>query len=224
MSPAVLRHPATPYVAPFAVFAILLIVGPRLPIGAWEYPLRVAILSVTLAVFSRHTIDLRMARPLGSILLGAAIFLVWIAPDALWPGYRGHWLFQNPITGELIRSLSEGPRMDLMTLVSRTIRAVVLVPIIEELFWRGWLMRWLIRDDFKTVPLGAYTVRAFWITALLFASEHGPYWEVGLLAGAAYNWWIVRTKKLGDCILAHAVTNGLLSGYVIAAGKWQYWL
>jgi CAAX prenyl protease-like protein len=161
---------------------------------------------------------------MGSILLGTAVFAVWIGPDVLWAGYRDHWLFQNAITGELTSSLPDSMRIDMMVLLCRTIRAAVLVPVIEELFWRGWLMRWLIDDDFEKVPLGAYTTRAFWITALLFASEHGPYWEVGLLAGVAYNWWIIRSKRLGDCIVAHAVTNALLSAYVIAAGKWEYWM
>jgi hypothetical protein len=224
MTPSFLRHPAAPYVASFAVFVILLLIGPQLPIGAWEHPLRVLILSAALLVFSRRVIDLKMDRPMGSVLLGAVVFIIWIAPDVLWAGYRDHWLFQNAITGELTSSLPESQRIDMMALVCRSIRAVVLVPIIEELFWRGWLMRWLIRDDFDTVPLGAYTARAFWITAILFASEHGPYWEVGLLAGVAYNWWIIRSKRLGDCILAHAVTNALLSAYVIAAGKWEYWM
>lgn len=114
--------------------------------------------------------------------------------------------------------------MNPLVLVSRTVRAVIIVPIIEELFWRGWLMRWLIDNDFTKVKLGAYTPLAFWATAVLFASEHGPYWEVGLLAGIAYNWWIIRTRKLGDCMLAHGVTNAILSGYVIVAGKWEYWL
>jgi membrane protease YdiL (CAAX protease family) len=59
---------------------------------------------------------------------------------------------------------------------------------------------------------------------VLFASEHGAYWDVGLAAGVAYNWWMVRTRSLGDLILAHAVTNLCLSVYVIAAGKWEYWL
>ena len=74
------------------------------------------------------------------------------------------------------------------------------------------------------MPLGSYAGPSFWITAILFASEHGAYWEVGLLAGIAYNWWMIRTKKLGDCIVAHAVTNGVLSAYVILAGKWEYWM
>ena len=67
-------------------------------------------------------------------------------------------------------------------------------------------------------------MQSFLIASALFASEHGSYWEVGLAAGLAYNWWIVRTKCLADCILAHAVTNGVLSAYVIFGKQWQYWL
>ena len=85
-------------------------------------------------------------------------------------------------------------------------------------------MRWIVSTDFETVPLGTYSAKSMWITALLFASEHGPYWEVGLVAGLLYNWWMVRTKNLSDCILAHAVTNGALSLYVIVAHKWEYWM
>jgi len=177
-----------------------------------------------LLVCSRKVIDLRLRSPLGSVLIGGVVFLVWVAPDLLWPEYRQHWLFQNALTGAVSSSLAPAWRNSWMVLASRSVRSVILVPIIEELFWRGWLMRWLVNADFRKVPLGAYTPRSFWITALLFASEHGPYWEVGLAAGIAYNWWILRTGKLGDCILAHAVTNGVLSAYVILGGKWEYWM
>ena len=85
-------------------------------------------------------------------------------------------------------------------------------------------MRWIIDKDFRKVPLGTYAAGAFWIVALLFSTEHGPYWEVGLATGIVYNWWIVRTRNLADCIVAHAVTNGLLSAYVLLTGQWQYWL
>ena len=78
--------------------------------------------------------------------------------------------------------------------------------------------------DFRRVPPGAYAAVSFWLGSLLFASEHGPFWEVGLIAGMAYNWWMIRTKSLADCILTHAVTNGALSVYVLAADQWQYWL
>jgi len=218
------KSPTAAYTAPFAVFVLLLVVGPKLPIGVWEQPLRVVILAAVIWFFSRDVLDFSVVAPLGSALLGVAVFLVWVAPDTLIPGYRDHWLFQNAITGQVSSSLPEGFRMNPMVLVSRTLRAVLIVPIVEELFWRGWLMRWLIGDNFTKVNLGAYAPLSFWVTAALFASEHGPYWDVGLLAGIAFNWWIIRTGKLGDCILAHAVANALLSGYVITAGRWEYWL
>jgi hypothetical protein len=108
--------------------------------------------------------------------------------------------------------------------VFRTLGCVAIVPLVEELFWRGWLGRWLVNSDFEKVSLGAYTRSAFWLSAFLFASEHGPYWEVGLLAGIAYNWWLMRTRNLADCVLAHAVTNACLSAHVLITGQWQYWL
>ena len=98
-----------------------------------------------------------------------------------------------------------------------------MVPEAEELFWRAWLMRWLIDSDFQKIKLGTYAPMAFWVTALLFGAEHGPSWDVGLLTGIIYNGWMVRTKSLGDCVLVHAVTNLLMSLYVIQYGQWQYW-
>jgi CAAX prenyl protease-like protein len=85
-------------------------------------------------------------------------------------------------------------------------------------------MRWLVKDDFASVQLGTYTPRSFWITAVFFAAEHGPYWEVGLIAGVIYNWLMIRTRSIGDCILAHAITNAILSAFVITTGRWEYWM
>jgi hypothetical protein len=155
--------------------------------------------------------------------VGIAVFAIWIGPDRIFPGYHAHWLFSNPITGSVATSLPESSRGDWAVLTLRTLRAAVFVPIAEELFWRGWLMRWLISQDFAKVPLGAWSARAFWIVAVLFAVEHGALWDVGLAAGVLYNWWMVRTKSLGDVILAHGVTNAVLSAYVIFANQWQYW-
>lgn len=219
-----LKHPAVPYVAPFAIFLAFLTVGEKLGLGAWEYPLRVAILAAVIWFFSRRVLDLRMPYALGSIAVGALVFGIWIAPDLLVPGWRQHWLFSNSITGTVQNRIPDGFEMNAMVIVFRAIRATLIVPIVEELFWRGWLMRWLINPDFQKVPLGAYTPSSFLITAALFASEHGAYWEVGLIAGLIYNAWMIRTKSLGDCILAHAVTNGILSAYIVFANKWEYWL
>jgi hypothetical protein len=193
------------------------------PGASWEYPLRVLAVSASVLYFSRHLLSLKVGRPVGSLLLGVCVFVIWIGPDLIWPGYRGHWLFRNPVLGTSPDIAESYIRPDVYFLTFRVLGSVILVPIIEELFWRGWLMRYLISSEFLGVPLGTYAARSFWISALLFASEHGPYWEVGLAAGVLYGWWIVRTKNLSDCILAHAVTNGCLAVYVILGRNWQYW-
>ena len=219
-----MRNPHLPYVVPFGVFLAILAISSHLKfLGAMEYPLRVAFLGVIIFVFSRHVLDFRVKSPLLSLGVGVGVFAIWVAPEMINANYRMHWLFNNSITGTISTSLDRGHREDWLVLVSRTIRAAVVVPIIEELFWRAWLMRWLINPNFTAVPLGAWTMSSMLISAVLFASEHGPYWEVGLIAGFAYNFLMVRTKSLGDCILAHAVTNAILSAYVITSGRWHYW-
>ena len=219
------RHPSLAYVVPFAVFVLLLALQRISPLRPEiEYPLWLALLTATLLVFSRRVVDIRSSHLVESALIGIGVFVLWIGPDLLFPGYRQHWLFQNAITGHLLSSIPGEVRDNVVVLWSRILRAVVLVPVIEELFWRGWLMRWLINPQFESVPLGAYAPVSFWLTAVLFASEHGPYWDVGFVTGIIFNWWMLRTRSIADCILAHAVTNACLCGYVVATHHWEYWL
>lgn len=223
-------HPEAPYLIPFGVLLALVGFGFLWPDGLWpwaEIPgqiLRVALPAAALWWASRGVLDLRVRYWAGTALAGVLIFALWIAPDVIFPGYRQLLPFDNAIVGVARSSLSEGARHSPVLLALRTLRAVTVVPVAEELFWRGWLMRWIIRRDFTRVPLGAYQAASFWLVALLFASEHGPYWDVGLAAGVLLNLWTIRTKSLGDVILAHAIANLCLSGYVILAGKWEYWL
>ena len=220
-----MRSPSAPYVAPFAVYVVLLGLHSVAPLPELaDQIVRLVVLTAVLLAFARPVLDLRIQRWAPSVLLGGFVFLFWIAPDILFPGYRHSWLFENSITGAARTTLSAAGQMQTSVLVFRTVRSVVIVPVIEELFWRAWLMRWLISPNFRTVRLGAYTPLSFWIVAVLFATEHGSYWDVGLVTGVIYNWWMIRTKSLGDLILTHAVTNACLSAYVIGAGKWEYWL
>jgi uncharacterized protein len=214
--------PAVAYVAPFAVFIALR----WLPFPPeWLAPVRLVLVTATLAVFSRRTMPRWPAFPIGSVLLGLAVLAIWLAPDLLWgPHYRDFWLFHNGITGVARSTLAVRFKSDAFFIAVRVLESATVVPIFEELFWRGWLMRYVIRSDFESVPIGQYSAFSFWAVALLFAAEHGPYWEVGLAAGVAYNWWAVRTRNLADCMLAHAVTNALLAAFVLVRDQWQYWL
>jgi len=212
------------YIAPLLVYVGLMALeqAAGLPLQVF-YPLRCAASAAVLLALSRPLLALRPTRLLASAALGLAVFLLWIGPDLVF-GYRHHWLFENPIFGVAASSAPPALRASVAFCTVRALGCTLLVPVIEELFWRGWLMRWLIGRNFLEVPLGAYNPLAFWAVAVLFALEHGSYWEVGLIAGVLYNWWMVRTRSLADCMVAHAVTNGLLSVYVLAASQWQYWL
>jgi len=190
-----------------------------------DFPVRFTAAALLLLFFSRRHVDLRPTRPLASILLGISVFVIWIGPDLLFgPAYRHSAVFENGILGKAQATISPDLRRNFPFLMLRAASAIALVPILEELFWRGWLMRWLIKPGFQEVPFGTYSRSAFWIVVILFASEHGPYWEVGLAAGILYNWWAMRTRCLADCILAHSVTNAILSAHVLMSGEWQYWL
>ena len=222
--------PEAPYIVPFAVLMALVGLGLVWPDQLWPSAgiagqvLRLAIPAVALWWVSRPVLDFRVRHWLGTTLAGVLIFALWIAPDVIFPGYRQALPFHNAVVGFARSSLSEASRHNPAVLALRTLRAATVVPIAEELFWRGWLMRWMIQADFRRVPLGSYQAASFWVVALLFASEHGPYWDVGLAAGILLNLWMIRTKSLGDLILAHAIANLCLSGYVIIAGKWEFWL
>jgi len=219
------RYPAIPYIAPFIVILVFIAIRPYSPLSAFqEWPLQVLVLGILCFICWPREIEIVPRNWIGSILVGLAVFLIWIGPDVVIHGYRNHILFSNSLFGSPHSSLPPAAQRSAWVLTWRTIRATLVVPIAEELFWRAWLMRWLIKSDFRSVRLGTYAPLAFFATALLFASEHGPYWDVGLVTGLVYNFWMVRTKSVANCILMHGVTNGVLSWYVLATGNWQYWM
>jgi CAAX prenyl protease-like protein len=214
------------WVGPFAVFMLWLVLDEHIPLAnPLKEIVRDVVILASIVGFSGRLLatHARVNHWLASIALGVAVCAMWVAPDVLVPGWRESILFQNDITGRLKTSIPPAELTPLM-LVLRTMRAALLVPVLEELFWRGWLPRWLQNTRFERVPLGQYTQFAFLGTAVLFALEHGPYWEVGLLCGLIYNWWMWRTRSLGDLILVHAVTNLVLSAFAIATQRWTLWM
>lgn len=218
------QNPWFPWAAPFLLYIAVMASPAVLPLEpAANHVLRLLLVAPLLLLCSRTLFPWTFTRPVGSILLGIAVFVVWVGPDALFPGYRSHWLFSNSLLGMYDPSAGVSAGAGPWFLFLRVAVSVLLVPVVEELFWRGFLMRILIRNDFRQVALGTWQRDAFWITAVLFALEHGSFWDVGLAAGVAYNWWMNRTRSMPDLILAHAVTNGLLAWYVMGMGRWEFW-
>jgi CAAX prenyl protease-like protein len=219
------EYPSLRYIVPFVAILVFIGVRPYLPLSPFvEWPLQVLVLAGLCFFCWPRELDKIPRHWVGSVTVGVAVFCIWVGPDVLIHGYRNSILFSNSVFGSPHSSLPPEAQRSVWVVAWRMARATLVVPIAEELFWRAWMMRWLINNNFLSVRLGTYAPLAFFATAFLFASEHGPYWDVGLVTGLIYNLWMIRTKSVADCILMHGVTNGVLSAYVLFTGNWQYWM
>jgi CAAX prenyl protease-like protein len=105
----------------------------------------------------------------------------------------------------------------------RVVGPTLVVPVMEELFFRDFLQRALVRGArFEDVPIGTFTWFSLIGMSLLFGVNHGAEWPEGIVYGLMMGVLLVRTKSLGSCIVAHAMTNWTLYLYVIYHGDWQF--
>src|SRR5262249_18242271 len=128
---AITKHAAVPYIAPFVAFMGFIALAHWLPVSpSLLYPIRVAVVCAVIVVCSRHLVSFRAGNWAGSITLGIAVFVLWITPDVLWPGYRSHWLFANLLVGSARSSLPPDVKTDLVFIALRVLSSVALVPIL----------------------------------------------------------------------------------------------
>ncbi len=111
-------------------------------------------------------------------------------------------------------------------MILRFVRLVVVVPLVEEIFWRGFLMRFVIADGrpFWQVPFGKHDWRSFGVTTVAFMLVHQKEdWLGALIFGGLMYFLCVRTKSLAACVGMHAVANLALGLYVMKTGQWGFW-
>jgi uncharacterized protein len=218
------------YVGPFALFILgfalmdvvhriagksenLLLLKPEY----WVYPLQTLVCAVALIVFWKmYPFGSQRVVPL-AIGVGVVVFFLWVSPQMFFkqpPRLEG--FDPTPFAGD--------PAMYWGTVLSRFARLVIVVPLIEEIFWRGFLQRYLINEQFLTVPIGKYTHLSFWGVVLGFTLIHSPVdYPAAAITGAIYGWLTVHTKTLLAPIIAHAVTNLALGIYIMRTAQWGFW-
>ena len=102
--------------------------------------------------------------------------------------------------------------------------AVVVVPVMEELFWRDWMWRTVLApNDYKLAAVGEFAWPPVLIVTAAFATVHGNWWPTAVVWGGMIAALLVYTKSLGACIVAHATTNLLLAVWVLHAKAWSLW-
>ena len=215
--------PVWPYLLPLAGFLALTFLEGYLPSGPTWYPVGYAVKLVLVAIlmwFCRETWR-DLARPsLGSVALavvvGLLVTLVWVGLDGYYP------MFAFLGTRQSFDPNTLGPGMKALFLVVRMIGLVVIVPPIEELFYRSFMMRWIVDPNYLKVPIGKVTPMGLAATTLVFASSH-PEWLPALLTGLAWGWLVAKTGNVTACVISHSVANLALGLYVLATGEWKYW-
>ena len=247
--PARLRDSATAaHVIPLAVFLAFLslpgwfrIENPELPWYQkapehWIYPIQTLVCGALLVLFRRHY-TLPPWRGLGLAALFAVVGIAaWIAPS---------WLFEKAGApadapewwswlGAVRRSegfdpslLSSWPLWEKFSIAARLVRMVIVVPLVEELFWRGFLMRHLnlgSESHWQEVPFGTHSWKAFGIVTALVMLAHQPEdYLAAFVWGSLVYFLAVKTRSLGACVLMHSLGNLLLGLYTLETRQWGFW-
>ncbi|RTL52773.1 MAG: CAAX prenyl protease-related protein [Rhodocyclaceae bacterium] len=215
--------PGTARSLPFFIYIGFLVAGgvlaPLLPDGRWLYGIQIAAVSIALAWLAREYRELRMPAGIDpgawwtAIVVGVVVFLLWIHLDQAW-ATLGQARGYDP--------RNEAGEINWPLAMVRLFGAAVVVPVMEELFWRSFIQRWVDRPDFLLLSPARTSLRAVCITALLFGLEH-TLWLAGIVAGIAYGGLYRRYGGLWLPIIAHGTTNLLLGLWVLTTGNWQFW-
>jgi hypothetical protein len=210
-----------PYVAPMAAFlALTTIESWAAPANyVWLYLVKVIVVTGIVIGFRQpwREIQPQAKLLLPAVSVGLAIFVQWILLDQWIPyPHLGDRIGFNPFAA------ITDPALRTLFLTARFYGLVILVPVIEELFWRSFLLRYFSDPDFTRLAVGTFSWQAFCFVAIAFGLAH-PEWLVAVIAACAYALLLRQTKSLFACIVAHSITNLALGLYVVLTQDWRYW-
>lgn len=208
------------YVAPIITFGLFTALEQFLPQSMYPfaYFVKITAVSLSLLIFKGPIRDIRPAWSVlaPSVVVGLLVFAAWVGIDMMVPyPHLGNRVGFNP--NELQTQLGR-----VAFLAIRFYGLVLVVPVMEELLWRSFLLRYVTNEDFLSVPIGVFSLSAFGVMVALSAAAH-PEWLAAIVASAAYGLWVRHTRSLFAAIVAHSVTNCALGVYVVVTHSWKYW-
>lgn len=219
--------------APFAVFVGLTLCQGRWGEASayWFYLVKTVVGVWLIWEMRPFVTELRWAFSGEAIVVGIGVCALWIGLDGYYPkvselavklGWAGSTLSPAALPWNPHRQFGDAPALAWFFVGTRFLGSALVVPVIEEVFFRSLLYRSIVRADFQSVPFDHVAPMALLLTSVLFAFEHQE-WLPGLLCGFAYQGLVLRKNRLGDAITAHAITNFLLGVWVVAKGAWYFW-
>jgi len=219
------KYNSSPYfthlvrIIPFAAFAALTLAqGQFGETGAyWIYVFKTLIGAWLIWLTRAHVKEMRWNISWESVVTGVAVFIIWVGLDGLYPMFGERAASFNPL-----KSYGEGSALAWMFIAVRVLGSSLVVPMLEEVFYRSFLYRCLIKSDFLGVPLNCFRWGAFLIVCVGFGLSHYE-WLPGIICASAYQGLVIRKGRLGDAITAHAITNFLLGLWVVLRAAYYFW-
>jgi CAAX prenyl protease-like protein len=210
----------TPYWVPMVLFGVLTMAESQLPAADFPkaYIAKAVIVTAALLFYRAPLAEIRVRARLiaPSVAIGLLLCVAWIAIDrgVPYPHAGSRTAFDpTPLQGTV---------WWVPFLAVRLFGLVVMVPVMEEIFWRSFLLRYITNPDFRRLPMGTFSMTALWVMTIGSAVSH-PEWLVAAIASLVFAFWLRRTGSLFAAIVTHATTNAALGAYVLTTGAWQYW-
>ena len=214
------RSPFAARVAPFIIFVAFTALQGQFGVASqyWLYIVKTLVGALLIWAMWPLVTEMRWAFSWEAVAVGVFVTIFWIGLD---PYYPPNTPAKNPWNPHTEFGLNSP--LALSIIIFRILGSTLVVPCLEEAFFRSFLYRYIMKVDFLSIPLNHFNLRAFLIAAALFGAEHGNQWLAGILCAFCYHWLVFRKNRLGDAITAHAITNFLLGIYVAWRGQWQFW-
>ncbi len=223
-SPLVVR------VAPFFIFLALTFCQGQFGEASryWFYLLKTLAGIWLIWMMRPFVAEMKWAFSWEAVVIGILIFIIWVGIDKWYPSLNQ--IFQrfgwSHTKAEKLWNphdrLGRNSLLAWLFIFVRIFGSALVVPPLEEVFYRSFLYRYITRPDFETVPLGQFLWKPFLLTAAIFGFVHAE-WLAGILCGLAFQWLVVKKQRLGDAMTAHAITNFLLGLWVVWKGDWKFW-
>lgn len=204
-------------------------------VAQWIYPIQtLAILGLLIRFWKYYRFDWNLKWSAIGVLFGAIGIGFWLLPTTLYDywGLSGEvegwmkWVGITKRTDGFNPAIFENPVAYWTSLSMRFLRAVVVVALVEEIFWRGFVMRFIMdwEGDYWKQPFGRAHWKSYLIVTVLFMSAHAPIdWAGALVYGSLTYMLCIWSKNLGACVVMHAVANLLMGIYVMSYGKYGLW-
>jgi uncharacterized protein len=222
-------------VVPFAIFLGLTFFQDKLGPSSryWVYLAKTVAGAGMIWVARPFIQEMRWKWSWEAVVVGVGVFAMWVGLDSFYPkldelmvkfglGKAKSGVETAALTWNPHLAFGQGTGLAWFFILVRILGSALVVPPLEEVFFRSFLYRYLVNSDFLAVPLGLFHWTPFLLGSLLFGVEHNQ-WLAGILCGFAFQGLVCLKGRLGDAIAAHAITNLLLGLWVVGRGAWQFW-